>query len=297
MANEERVRQNFISGTTTNNPLASNGTNLTSAELANVEAIDSAEHSVLVLDPTGAGNGPEIVYITAHTGGATSATIVRGREGSSGVAHASGTVWVLGPTEADFPGSVASISELPSTGGLPFAGQMKYDVAKHRWLYYDHSVSLWIPFGGVLPAARATRTSVQTITASTWTDIPMNGEDYDTDTMHDTGVNPERMTCVTAGRYGFTGGVEFVADNPVGARGVRLRRSDGTIFAFDVMDGGTNDVAASAGARGPSCAGECRLTAGQYVTLQALQTADSVLNLGNSFATIYGWLTADWRAP
>lgn len=44
----------------------------------------------------------EIVYLTAYTAGATSGTIVRGREGTSGVAHSNGDKIVHAPSVVDF---------------------------------------------------------------------------------------------------------------------------------------------------------------------------------------------------
>jgi hypothetical protein len=50
------------------------------------------------------GNLAEIVYLTAYTSGATTGTISRGKEGTTGVAHASGMGVVHGPTASDMPG-------------------------------------------------------------------------------------------------------------------------------------------------------------------------------------------------
>lgn len=278
MANEERVRQNFISGTTTDNPLTSGATSFNSAGLASLEAIDSAEHAVIVLDPTGAGNGPEIVYITAHTGGATSATITRGREGTSAVQHASGTGWVHGPTQSDFPGSISASSERPSTGGLPYAGQFKYEVDLHRFVYYDHVAGVWLPMAGQVPTCRAVRTgSTATIPYVTWTTINLDAETFDPNTMHSTVTNTSRITPPDPGLYRVDAACGFEGDVSGGVRGVRVRRSDGTIFAssiatatdlFDVEPCGSDLV---------------RITAGQYLEVQAYQSGASIgLNLANS---------------
>lgn len=102
MANEIRLRQNFLSGTVTDNPLTSGATTVNSANLASLVAVDSASHAVIVLDPDGVAGAPEVVYVTAHSTSATSATIVRGREGSSARQHASGTPWVHGSVKSDF---------------------------------------------------------------------------------------------------------------------------------------------------------------------------------------------------
>lgn len=99
-----RSRTAFLSGTITDNPLTNVATTMNSAALASLPAIASPDIAVLVLDPTGSAGAPEVVYVTAHTGSATSATISRAQEGSSARQHASGIAWVHGPTLYDFKG-------------------------------------------------------------------------------------------------------------------------------------------------------------------------------------------------
>lgn len=99
-----RSRTAFLSGTITDNPLTNVATTLNSAALASLPAIASPDIAVLVLDPTGSAGAPEVVYVTAHTGSATSATISRAQEGSAARQHASGIAWVHGPTLYDFKG-------------------------------------------------------------------------------------------------------------------------------------------------------------------------------------------------
>jgi len=99
MANETRVRADFVSGTVDDNPLTAGATTLTSTELADLPAISSSEHAVIVLDPDGT---QEIVYVTAHTASATTATILRGQEGTTAVSHAQNTSWVHGPVASDY---------------------------------------------------------------------------------------------------------------------------------------------------------------------------------------------------
>jgi hypothetical protein len=144
MANEIRRRYNFQSGTIDDNPLSNSATTLTSTELAGLAAVDSTEHVALVLDPTGVGNGPEIVHVTAHTGSATTATIVRGREGTSGVQHASTITWVHVATASDFT-LVGDDNDQPSTGGLPYEGQLYVDTTNNQLQVY--SGSAWLPVG------------------------------------------------------------------------------------------------------------------------------------------------------
>ena len=158
-----------MSGTIDDNPLSNSATTLNSTELAGLEAIDSTEHAVLVLDPTGAGNGPEVVYVTAHTGSATSATVVRGREGTSGVQHSSVMTWVHVPTIHDYIQSLTS-STRPSTGGIPYAGQMIYETNTDKLMQYTTSTTGWnppwnLPWGIVaLVEVTSSQSSINTIT-------------------------------------------------------------------------------------------------------------------------------------
>ena len=99
-----RSKTAFLSGTITDNPLLIGATSINSAALANLPAITSPDVAVLVLDPTGSAGAPEVIWVTAHTGSATSATISRAKEGSTARQHANGIAWVHGPTIMDFAG-------------------------------------------------------------------------------------------------------------------------------------------------------------------------------------------------
>src|SRR3990172_3204400 len=99
-----RIKTAFLSGTITDNPLSAVATTINSAALANLPAIASPDIAVLVLDPAGSAGAPEVVWVTAHTGSATSATILRAQEGTSAREHASTIPWVHGPTTYDLKG-------------------------------------------------------------------------------------------------------------------------------------------------------------------------------------------------
>lgn len=100
MANETRRRYDFFSGTVTDNPLGAGAGTLNSAELSAFPTVPAAEYVVIIFDPLGP--DPEIAYMTAHTSGQTTGTILRGREGTTGQEWAAGTDWVHGPTVTDF---------------------------------------------------------------------------------------------------------------------------------------------------------------------------------------------------
>lgn len=94
MANEIRVRGNFVSGTLSSSMSNVVGT-MSSAALASLPAIGSTQHAVISIEN-------EIMYVTAHTGGATTATVLRGQEGTSGAAHSTVPTWYHGPVASDF---------------------------------------------------------------------------------------------------------------------------------------------------------------------------------------------------
>lgn len=78
------------------NPLTAGATTLTATELADLPAVAAPDYYIITLDPVADGNGPELVYVTAHTGSATTATISRGEEGTTGVEHALGVDMLIG---------------------------------------------------------------------------------------------------------------------------------------------------------------------------------------------------------
>ena len=126
MANEIRVRASGVQGTITDNPLLVGATTMNGAGLAALPAIGATQFAAITLDPLGVNGAPEIVWVTAHTASATSATIVRGREGTTARQHATGTTWYHGPSINDYMLALTSGSR-PSTGGLPYSSQMIYE--------------------------------------------------------------------------------------------------------------------------------------------------------------------------
>jgi hypothetical protein len=94
VANEIRARGNLVAGTLSV-ALLSTDTTMSSAGLANLPAITASNHAVLICEN-------EIMWVTAHTAAATTATILRGQEGTTAAAHALNTAWVHGPVASDF---------------------------------------------------------------------------------------------------------------------------------------------------------------------------------------------------
>lgn len=118
MANEARLRQLALGGLVEDNPLTSGATTLTSGALAAVSGgVGSTQYLAIVIDPDGNDGAPEIVHVTALTGGAGSATIARGREGTTARQHDAGTPWVHAVTPYD----------VPITVDQPWGGDLGYD--------------------------------------------------------------------------------------------------------------------------------------------------------------------------
>lgn len=107
MANEIRVRGNFAAGAL-DAALTNVATSMSSPALADLPAIGATEHaaiSLFIADSNGRITSKEIVYVTAHTASATTATILRGQEGTTGVAWAIGDKWEHSATALDFGGA------------------------------------------------------------------------------------------------------------------------------------------------------------------------------------------------
>jgi len=102
VANERALRTNFLGGLVENNPLIASDTAFTSAALAAAPVVDALSHSTVILDPDGVAGTPEIVWITVHTAGATTATIQRAQEGTSARNHDRDTPWIHAATAADY---------------------------------------------------------------------------------------------------------------------------------------------------------------------------------------------------
>jgi hypothetical protein len=91
LANEIRVRANFISGTgfTCTNV----ATSITVTGLSALPTIDTTNYCTLQVES-------EIMWVTAHAAASNTVTVVRGREGTVAVAHTT-AAWQHGPTAQD----------------------------------------------------------------------------------------------------------------------------------------------------------------------------------------------------
>lgn len=220
MPSGPRIRANNVFGLTTDNPLSSGATTFNSASLFLLPVVSSA-HAVVVLDPKRVNGEPEIVIVTAHTALATSATITRAAYGTTARAHPMGTQWAHVVVSDDAIPVVTSGTR-PSD---PFEGQTIYETDTD--FYKGYNGSTWGTLGSSIqtspysahfranpPSCRVFNSGTQSIpdTGGGYTTVTFDSERWDTDSMHSTSVDTNRITINTAGLYV----IEFVGQIPAG---------------------------------------------------------------------------------
>jgi hypothetical protein len=108
---------------------------------------------------------------------------------------------------------------------------------------------------------------------NTWTVLTFNSERSDTDGIHSTASNTDRLTCVHAGMYYIYAIVEFDS-NATGNRGVQVLLNGATSIAamnIAAIAGGWTTVVALSRVY--------PLSAGNYVTVRAIQSSGGNLNV------------------
>lgn len=126
------------------------------------------------------------------------------------------------------------------------------------------------------PMVSAQRTSNQSISNDTWTAVSYSSsEDWDTDGMHSTTVNPSRFTATTAGRYLVSAHMSFEA-NASGRRSVRtlVNGTDSDLLASVSPVSGSATVV--------NVSQTLALSAGDYVEFQVYQSSGGALNVASS---------------
>lgn len=109
-----RLRANLAYGTITDNPLLVGATTLNSAELPRLAAVSSPDIYAVTLDPHREHGEPEIIHVTSYDGSATSATILRGQEGTTAREHPAGTRWDHAATVLDMAAALVDAREYAS---------------------------------------------------------------------------------------------------------------------------------------------------------------------------------------
>jgi hypothetical protein len=110
------------------------------------------------------------------------------------------------------------------------------------------------------------------ISDSTETIVDFTSERYDTDSMHDNGTNPSRLTCVTAGVYRVTANAEW-AVNITGIRRIEFLVNGTTVIASDQVGGLSGQAVRQ------TLVTDWKFAAGDYVQLRVYQTSGGSLTL------------------
>lgn len=117
-----------------------------------------------------------------------------------------------------------------------------------------------------------------TIATATLTAVTFNSERYDTDAIHSTTVNTNRLTCVTAGKYLISADMEF-APNATGTyRKLAIRLNGTTIISLAAI----SPIASGADASHLSISTIYSLVVGDYVEMMVKQDSGGNLDVSSS---------------
>lgn len=106
----DRIRDNWHSGAL-DSLISAVATGLSSADFADLPVVSAPEHLVLILDKDEEYGDPEIVWVTLHSVGSTTLTVLRAQEGTIAREHVISTKWVHGLTAYDLDDTVALIEQ------------------------------------------------------------------------------------------------------------------------------------------------------------------------------------------
>lgn len=140
---------------------------------------------------------------------------------------------------------------------------------------------------GTVPHVYAYQGAAQTLTTGTPTALTFNSELFDSESMHSTASNTERITCVTSGLYVISAGVVFTA-NATGVRSLGFLKNGSTSHSFMAVN------AASSGATDLAITAIVRLTATDYVSAIASHSKGSDLDTTAGTAS---FISAAWLGP
>ncbi len=129
---------------------------------------------------------------------------------------------------------------------------------------------------GYTEGARVYNNANITISNSSLTDLTYNTERYDTDNIHDTGSNTDRLTCQTKGKYEISGNIRW-AVNTSGVRYLIIFLNNTTNIGYKAL-GAYNDVMFM------NVTTIYDLSVGDYVTLRVLQNRGGDLDIQSQSA-------------
>lgn len=154
----------------------------------------------------------------------------------------------------------------------PYTGQMAFTSDTNR-LWIRRASAWWVAPDNPLYQGRQTATQNLAV-SGTFYDLTFTTEDKDTHNAHSTSSNPERFTAPIIGTYELKGGAAFAA-HATGIRVLHWAKNGTQIAGGDLT---TPTVGAGAVTRAGARTILVALTAGDYVTLQAMQDSGGALS-------------------
>lgn len=146
----------------------------------------------------------------------------------------------------------------------------------------------WAPVVPTFVGCGAERTTNQSISASTWTAVQLNGTDmYDTDSIHDPATNNTRLTIPTGkgGKWRFTAHAHFEANNS-GMRGIGLAKN-GSLLAQRYGQNYRMTVTTAGIGTAMNETADLNLAAADYIELYVYQDSSSARNLTEASITCH----------
>lgn len=122
--------------------------------------------------------------------------------------------------------------------------------------------------------ARVYNSQPLTVGTASWTALTFDTERFDTDGIHSTSTNTERLTCVTPGVYAISGSVYFES-NTTGRRIIRINIDNTTVAQHEHPALAFNELSIST---------VFQLTAGQYATLHVYQSSGGDVSIAAASA-------------
>lgn len=123
---------------------------------------------------------------------------------------------------------------------------------------------------------RAYNNANQTLSNNSWTVVPFNNEEWDTDSMHESVTHPSRLTVSTTGFYLLDVTAWFTA-NAAGYRYIQVVKNGVAVNSSPLLYEGRSPSAA--GTSIIAASGMCQLTAADYIELYAYQNSGGNLDL------------------
>ena len=161
-------------------------------------------------------------------------------------------------------GSELSQAEWEAVGTHAADGQTEGDHLRYKSGYWVRE-----PFD---IGARVYNSANQIIGNASWTNLTFDSERYDTDTIHSTSSNTDRLTAARAGKYIIIAQVKFAAST-VGMRGIRFLLNGATGISYLTRDANATAVDRL------NLSTIYNLAAGDYVTVGVYQSSGGNLDV------------------